>query len=285
MAKQAEVINDPHYIPVHQHGFVGYVDHMGTDNSICQAARVSYGEGTKKISDDRNLIRYLIRHRHTSPVEMCEVKFHIKLPIFVMRQLIRHRTASVNEYSGRYSEMVDEFYIPEMGTGYLKYQSTTNKQGREGDVILEDQQVLRTIMGMSVKDSYDVYQAFLQQDLARELARIVLPVSNYTECYWKTDLHNLFHMLKLRLDPHAQKEIVDYAEAIYKIVQPLYPLACEAFEDYIRQARTFSRMELKVLKSIIGTVGEDYYILIKNICIEQGMSQRETTEFLQFIKG
>ena len=219
-------------IKVHKHGFVRLVEVMGTDDAIVQAARVSYGEGTKSVSNDRALIRYLIRHRHTSPIEMCEVKFHIKLPIFVMRQLVRHRTASINEYSGRYSIMSDDFYIPEFE--YLKPQSQTNKQGREGSFSETIQNHLISIIDEVTTLAKDKYKILLQRDLARELARIILPVNNYTECYWKLNLHNLFHFLKLRLDDHAQKEIQDFSNVIWQLVQPRFPIACEAFDDYIR---------------------------------------------------
>ena len=257
-------------IKVHKHGFVRLVEVMGTDDAIVQAARVSYGEGTKSVSNDRALIRYLIRHRHTSPIEMCEVKFHIKLPIFVMRQLVRHRTASINEYSGRYSIMSDDFYIPEFE--YLKPQSQTNKQGREGSFSETIQNHLISIIDEVTTLAKDKYKILLQRDLARELARIILPVNNYTECYWKLNLHNLFHFLKLRLDDHAQKEITDFADVIWQLVQPRFPIACEAFDDYIRYGVSLSRMDIKALKDLLQNEFVDdpkHY----------GMSKREFTEF------
>jgi thymidylate synthase (FAD) len=301
MANVEDVLNDSSYIRVHDRGFVGLIDHMGDDSSICQAARVSYGKGTKSVSDDRGLIRYLLRHKHTTPFEMCEVKFHIKLPIFVMRQLIRHRTASVNEYSGRYSEMSNEFYIPE--AKYLQAQSTTNKQGRAGEFVAVHKHGILGRMDNVIRHAYAVYKELITPatelvgspspgsnsfaGLAKELARIVLPVANYTECYWKIDLHNLFNMLRLRLDPHAQKEIVDFAEAIYKLVQPLYPVACEAFEDYVRQAKTFSRMELEIIKILLN-LGEpltssEQSDIIRDRAAFLGMSKRETDEFVEWM--
>lgn len=257
-------------IKVHKHGFVRLVEVMGTDDAIVQAARVSYGEGTKSVSNDRALIRYLIRHRHTSPIEMCEVKFHIKLPIFVMRQLVRHRTASINEYSGRYSIMSDDFYIPEFE--YLKPQSQTNKQGREGSFSETIQNHLISIIDEVTTLAKDKYKILLQRDLARELARIILPVNNYTECYWKLNLHNLFHFLKLRLDDHAQKEIQDFSNVIWQLVQPRFPIACEAFDDYIRYGYNLSRMEVLALKDLL----QDKFVDDPN---HYGMSKREHKEF------
>ena len=257
-------------IKVHKHGFVRLVEVMGTDDAIVQAARVSYGEGTKSVSNDRALIRYLIRHRHTSPIEMCEVKFHIKLPIFVMRQLVRHRTASINEYSGRYSIMSDDFYIPEFE--YLKPQSQTNKQGREGSFSETIQNHLISIIDEVTTLAKDKYKILLQRDLARELARIILPVNNYTECYWKLNLHNLFHFLKLRLDDHAQKEIQDFSNVIWQLVQPRFPIASEAFDDYIRYGYNLSRMEVLALKDLL----QDKFVDDPN---HYGMSKREHKEF------
>ena len=184
-------------------GFVRLVDYMGGDESIVQAARVSYGRGTKTVNEDRGLIRYLMRHMHTTPFEMVELKFHVKLPIFVARQWIRHRTANVNEYSGRYSVMKDEFYIPEPQA--IHRQSRRNKQGRANEEVPEElrKKVLETL-GSAQRETYREYSAMLEEDIARELARIHLPLSLYTEWYWKIDLHNLFHFLHLRVDPHAQ---------------------------------------------------------------------------------
>ncbi|MBZ0130066.1 MAG: FAD-dependent thymidylate synthase [Rhodobacteraceae bacterium] len=216
------------------HGFVRVIDYMGDDAAITQAARVSYGKGTKKVTNDEGLIRYLMRHWHSTPFEMCEVKFHVKLPVFVARQWIRHRTANVNEYSARYSILNREFYIP--APDALAAQSVVNNQGRgellEGD---EAERVL-SILKADAMRAYDHYEDMLSQDgqkgLARELARMNLPANIYTQWYWKTDLHNLFHFLRLRADVHAQYEIRVYAEAMCAIVADWVPLAYGAFADY-----------------------------------------------------
>jgi thymidylate synthase (FAD) len=233
--------------PVHELGFVKLLDVMGNDEEVENAARISYGEGTRKVSQTRNLIRYLMRHRHTSPFEMCEVKFHIKLPIFVMRQLVRHRTANLNEYSGRYSVMSDEYYLPQ--GDYLQKQSSTNNQGRG------EPHPSKGALQFEFNRVYDnaniAYHNLLEEDLARELARAVLPVANYTEVIWKIDLHNFFHVIKLRADSHAQREIQDYANAMYELVKPHFPLCCEAFEDYSRDAVTFSASEMKFIKEVV----------------------------------
>lgn len=233
-------------------GFVRLVDYMGGDNAIVQAARVSYGAGTKSVSKDRELIRYLMRNRHTSPFEMVEFKFHVKLPIFVARQWIRHRTANVNEYSGRYSVMKNEFYLPEASR--LAMQSKTNMQGSEENSTFsgEDAEIILAGMEDAQSKAYREYDALIESGLTRELARINLPLSTYTEWYWKIDLHNLLHFLRLRLDYHAQKEIAVYGEAIADIVKAVCPLTYEAFEDYILNSATFSALELKALNLIIN---------------------------------
>ena len=240
---------------LHEHGFVRLIDVMGDDNSIADAARVSYGKGTRTVSDNRNLIRYLVRHKHTSPLEMVEVKFHLKLPIFVMRQLVRHRTASLNEYSGRYSIMSDDCYEPD--DDYIQPQSQSNNQGRAGE--LPDtwkQNYKQKIRDITYK-CLVAYKFLIGNEtishggLTRELARIVLPVSNYTECYWKMDLHNFFHFCRLRMDDHAQQEIQDYAKVMYEMVKPEVPIATEAFEDYSLNSISLSRMEKNVLQYTI----------------------------------
>ena len=241
-------------IKIHQHGFVRLVDTMGSDGDIADAARVSYGKGTRAVSDNRNLIRYLLRHKHTSPIEMASVKFHLKLPIFVMRQLIRHRTASVNEYSGRYSVMSNDCYVPEID--YIQPQSQTNKQGRAGELSEGWKKKYKTIISDITTKTLIAYKLLVGDDLmgvdglSRELSRIVLPVSNYTECYWKIDLHNFFHFCRLRMDSHAQQEIQDYAKPMYELVKPHFPIATEAFEDYSLGSKSFSRMEMDVLKYV-----------------------------------
>jgi thymidylate synthase (FAD) len=236
--------------PVLDHGFIRVIDYMGDDAAIVQAARVSYGAGTKHVSNDEGLIRYLMRHWHSTPFEMCEVKLHVKLPVFVARQWIRHRTANVNEYSARYSILDREFYIP--APEALAAQSTVNNQGR-GEVLegAEAARVLDTLK-RDAAQAYDSYEAMLSQEgqkgLARELARMNLPMNIYTQWYWKTDLHNLFHFLRLRADAHAQYEIRVYAEAIAACVRDWVPLAYAAFEDYRMGGVTLSAKAIAVLK-------------------------------------
>jgi len=270
---EAEALLDRE-IPCLNTGFVRLVDYMGGDESIVQAARVSYGKGTKTVNEDRGLIRYLMRHMHTTPFEMVELKFHVKLPIFVARQWIRHRTANVNEYSGRYSVMKDEFYVPDGQA--IHYQSKRNKQGREGDVPAELRHKVMEILTTSQKHMYDEYSQLLEEDIARELARINLPLSLYTEWYWKIDLHNLFHFLHLRIDPHAQYEIRVYANAIAEITKKVVPMAWEAFEDYILKAQTFSRIEMKILAEKL-----DLSNITKEFLESKGMKGREAEEFLE----
>jgi len=279
---EIDFITDTKYLPVLDHGFVGLVDYMGSDSAIVQAARVSYGAGTKQVQDDRNLIRYLMRHEHTTPFEMCEVKFHIKLPIFVMRQLVRHRTASLNEYSARYSVVTDEFYVPQPES--IKPQSTTNKQGREGEFDTATHTAVINGMRQSWDTSYELYEQLINDvGVARETARSVLPVGGYTECYWKANLKNFLHMGRLRMDSHAQWEIREFANAMYNLVKPLFPLACEAFEDYAVNSTKFSAQELVLLKRIISNdrwldVSTDFRS-DKGIASHFGISQRELSEF------
>jgi thymidylate synthase (FAD) len=211
-------------------GFVRVVDKMGDDFSIVQAARISYGSGTKHTSQDRALIRYLMRHRHTSPLEMCELKLHIKMPIFVMRQWIRHRTASVNEYSGRYSIMENEFYIPELEN--IAFQSEDNKQGR-GEAFSEQEALgVRKVIEDQSKNAYEEYEKLLEKGVSRELARTILPQNIYTQIYWKIDLHNLLHFISLRSHPTSQFEIREFSKAIEEIVKEWVPMVYEAFSDY-----------------------------------------------------
>ncbi|MCU0801768.1 MAG: FAD-dependent thymidylate synthase [Rhodobacteraceae bacterium] len=239
--------------PVLDHGFIRVIDYMGDDSAIVQAARVSYGAGTKHVQNDEGLIRYLMRHWHSTPFEMCEIKLHVKLPVFVARQWIRHRTANVNEYSARYSILDREFYIP--APEHLAAQSTVNNQGR-GEV-LQGEEAAR-VLDMLKRDAntaYDHYEAMLSQDgqqgLARELARMNLPANIYTQWYWKVDLHNLFHFLRLRADPHAQYEIRVYAEAIAACVRDWVPLAYAAFEDYRMGGVTLSSKAIDCVKRML----------------------------------
>ncbi len=285
---------------LHEHGFVRFLDIMGDDNSIADAARVSYGEGTRSVSDNRNLIRYLVRNKHTSPLEMVEVKFHLKLPIFIMRQLVRHRTASLNEYSGRYSIMTDECYEP--SDDYLQPQSQSNKQGRDGE--LSDtwktsykQKIYDPINKANVAYNFLIGNNTPHGGLSRELARTVLPVSNYTECYWKIDLHNFFHFCRLRMDSHAQQEIRDYAKVMYEMVKPEIPIAAEAFEDYSLYSVSLSRMERNVIQYVFETFPEiqqasgftqnmkSYLDRVKKSeDLDFGMTAREWTELKEKIK-
>ena len=265
--------------PVLDHGFVRVVDYMGDDAAICQAARVSYGRGTKSVQNDEGLIRYLMRHWHSTPFEMCEVKLHVKLPVFVARQWIRHRTANVNEYSGRYSILDREFYTP--APEHLAAQSKQNAQGRgaalEGP---EAERVLRWLREDAAR-AYDHYEAMIgeegQQGLARELARMTLPTSLYTQWYWKVDLHNLFHFLRLRADPHAQWEIRVYAEAICGVVRDWVPLAYRAFEDYRLGAVTLSAQGVDCVRRMLA--GE---VVTQET---SGMGKREWGEFRGVVGG
>ena len=231
-------------------GFVRLVQYMGSDESIVQAARVSYGKGTKTPSDDRGLIRYLMRHSHTTPLEMVELKFHAKMPIFVAREWIRHRTANVNEYSLRYSEPEGDYYIPEVGT--IGFQDKTNKQGRINEGVPEGLAIgLRAELENFSKEALRKYKNYNEKGIAREICRMFLPVNTYTQWYWKIDLHNLFHFLKLRMDKRAQYEIREYANVMAKITEKVVPMAYEAFEDYKLNSMNLSKLELKALNAII----------------------------------
>ncbi len=265
--------------PVLDHGFVRVIDYMGDDAAITQAARVSYGKGTKAVSNDEGLIRYLMRHWHSTPFEMCEVKLHVKLPVFVARQWIRHRTANVNEYSARYSILDREFYIPRPED--LAAQSVVNNQGR-GEALTGDEahRVLEYLKGDAAR-CYDHYEEMIgqegQQGLARELARMNLPANIYTQWYWKVDLHNLFHFLRLRADAHAQYEIRVYAEEICKLVKDWVPFAYSAFEDYRMGGVNLSGKGVACLRRMLG--GED-------VTQEtSGMSKGEWREFMQVVQG
>lgn len=221
---------------------VKLIDSMGNDNSICQAARVSYQAGTKSVNDDRGLIRYLMRHRHNTPFEMVEFKFWVKCPIFVARQWMRHRTASVNEVSARYSILPEEFFLPD----HLRFQSKINKQGGEEE--MEGDELLRLKQKASCDLAFHTYSELLNKGCSRELARSHLPVSTFTEFFWKIDLHNLLHFLHLRLDDHAQKEIRELAKLTYDLIKPVVPMACEAFEDYVLGAVTLTRLEVEAIR-------------------------------------
>jgi thymidylate synthase (FAD) len=300
MTKQSEIMHDNNYKAVLNEGFIGLVDVMGDDNAIEQAARVSYGEGTRKTSETRGLIRYLMRHWHSTPFEMVEFKFHCKMPIFVARQWIRHRTANVNEYSGRYSVMVDDFYVPEVK--HILPQSDNNNQGRGGELDFQDQHAAQLLIEQCNERCYDKYQILLGQceknytvidgsdrrtftadfeGIAREIARGVLSVNNYTEWYWKCDLHNIFHFLRLRSDDHAQYEIRVYAQAMAKFVKKHVPLAYEAFEDYRLEAENFSKQEMSVLEILLSNVDSDELSLLGE---QEGLSKREIKELISKLK-
>lgn len=258
---QEEVSFPDNAIKVLDKGFVKLVDVMGDDSSIVQAARVSYGKGTKSVNQDEGLIRYLLRHRHTTPFEMVEFKFHCRLPIFVARQWVRHRTANINEISGRYSQMSEWFYEPEAQV--CTTQSAQNKQGGTGCTVENPELCAQSFQEMQ-KTSFRQYEEFLEMDMRRELARINLPLSLYTEWYWKIDLHNLLHFLALRLDSHAQYEIRVYAEAIAEFVKQQVPLTWKAFEDYSLNATRFSALEMKALSGILKGEKIDLSQIIAN---------------------
>ncbi len=278
-----EILYEP--VQVLDHGFVRVIDYMGDDAAIVQAARVSYGKGTRQVTSDRGLIRYLLRHRHTTPFEMCEIKFHVKLPVFVARQWIRHRTANVNEYSARYSILDREFYVP--APDQLAAQSVANRQGR-GEVLQGDEAA--RVLAMLRDDAaqcYDHYEEMLNEDadgnprdperpgLARELARMNLPLNIYTQWYWKVDLHNLLHFLSLRADPHAQYEIRVYAEAMLDMVRRWLPIACEAFEDYAVGGAHLSRHGIDIVRRMLAgeTVTPE----------DSGLSKREWDELMELL--
>lgn len=267
-----EILYEEH--KVLDHGFIRVVDYMGSDSAIVQAARVSYGKGTKQVSQDEALIKYLMRHHHTTPFEMCEIKFHVKLPIFVARQWIRHRTANVNEYSARYSILDNEFYIPK--PEQVAKQSDNNKQG-SGEAF--DSHTSKEIIDSLTNDSnlvYSHYEKFIGQGLAREIARTNLMLNYYTQFYWKIDLHNLFHFLKLRADKHAQYEIRVYAEVMLDIIKKWVPMAYGAFVEYCLESVCISKTGLEVVRKLIK--GE-------NVTREEsGIGRREWDE-LMFILG
>ena len=235
--------------PVLRHGYVVLVDYMGNDAAIVQAARVSYGAGTKTLRDDRGLIRYLMRHRHTTPFEMVEFKFLVRLPIYVARQMIRHRTASVNEYSARYSIIPDEFDLPPVGD--IRRQSTRNRQGRGEPLAAEVSERFRGDLDRISREAYAAYSTALAAGVARETARLVLPLAYYTEWYWKINLYNIFHFLSLRLDPHAQEEIRRYAAEMASIVRAVCPIAYEAFEEFQLDGISLSRRERVAVRALL----------------------------------
>ena len=260
-----------HQIKIHEHGFVALVDAMPrliplgqtADAAVVQAARVSYGQGTKKINEDRGLIRYLLRHRHTTPFEMLEFKFHVAMPIFIARQWIRHRTASVNEYSARYSIVPDRFYKPSIDQ--VRKQSAANRQGGEqrfaADPAAAPDEARTAEEFLKYLDEaeamYEKYQRLTEAGVSREMARIALPVSVYTEWYWKCDLHNILRFLSLRMDSHAQEEIRIYAQAMWSLLEPIVPLTMEAFRDYELDSVRLTRLEVEALRSGSPSIAGD----------------------------
>jgi thymidylate synthase (FAD) len=279
-----EILYEP--LSVLDHGFVRVVDYMGDDAAIVQAARVSYGRGTRKINEDQGLINYLMRHRHTTPFEMCEIKYHVKLPIFVARQWIRHRTANVNEYSARYSILDSEFYLP--SPEHLAAQATTNRQGRGAELEGEAAKRVLDLLRRDAERAYAGYTELLNEDasgapiapalpsLARELARINLSLSFYTQWYWKTDLHNLMNFVALRADPHAQYEIRAYAEVMLGTLARWVPMAHAAFLEYRMNAATISVKGLAVIRRLIA--GE------KVEQLSSGLSPREWRELMAVLQ-
>lgn len=276
-----EILSKP--FKVLDDGFIRVVDYMGNDESIVQAARVSYGKGTKKLNEDKNLIRYLLRHRHTTPFEMCEIKFHVRVPMDTWRQWIRHRMASVNEYSTRYSIAIDSMQstAPNLWRGQAKW----NKQGSEGFLPEDTGLILSREEAEFHKAAREIYEKRIELGIAREQARKDLPLSTYTEAYWKIDLHNLLHFLELRMDKHAQFEIREYANIIgNEIVKRWVPIAWEAFNDYVINSKTFSKFELEILSALINNDKEKAINIAKEIkwleYTEQGLkSNIERAEF------
>lgn len=261
-------------------GFVELIDVMGDDARIAAAARLSYSAGKgKKLSEDRALLRYLFRHRHTTPFETAKVTLHLKMPIFVARQLVRHRTASLNEVSGRYSILPDAFYLPPLDQ--VKAQSVDNKQGRGVDMSPETKWRIRERMRQVATDSFSAYGDFAHLGLAKELARTQLPLSTYTEWWWTFDAHNLFHMLGLRLDPHAQWECRVYAKAIFEIVKVWLPISAEAFVDYRLEAKSLSGPELRVLRAAIESGAPLHRDTLRPALEREGCSAREIGELFE----
>ncbi|MBI4538445.1 MAG: FAD-dependent thymidylate synthase [Gemmatimonadetes bacterium] len=278
------------YFPVLDHGFVALIDYMGSDESIERAARVSYGYGTRKLSETRGLIRYLRRHHHTTPSEMVELKFHCAMPVFVARQWIRHRTANVNEYSGRYSLMPLLFYTPDLP--HFALQSKTNRQGREEGAAAQElyrDAVIR--WERNRRAAAEAYEWLLAEDVARELARIDLPLSTYTQWYWKIDLHNLLHFLSLRVAPHAQWEIRAYARVMAGIVKRVAPLSYEAWIDYDVAGASLSHGEVQALRRLLDVTDDGLRVhgepcaLSADAMREFGLSPREVREFLEKLRA
>lgn len=273
-----------HQFPVLDHGFIRVIDYMGDDSSILEMAKMSYDGGTQVTPDERTLLRYLFRHKHTSPTEGCEIKLHLKMPIFIARQWIRHRMASLNEFSGRYSVMPDEFFVPMPED--IKKQSSSNKQGRGDDLDPQMQQELRNIIDGSSEFSFMSYNSLLENEVAKETSRIILPLNTYTQFYWKIDLHNLLHFLELRMHPHAQKEIRDYADLIYEFLWGWVPNTAEALKDYRLDAMHLSRMEVELMQNmfakLMGESSADPFSELDGMIEDcTTLSKREKKEFIE----
>jgi len=269
--------------PVLSHGYVVLVDYMGDDSSIVQAARVSYGKGTRSVRDDRGLIRYLLRHRHTTPFEMVEFKFLVRLPIYIARQWIRHRASSTNEYSARYSIVPDEFDLPDRTS--IRRQSTRNRQGREEELPTEVSEAFRTDLSRISAEAYAAYTNALNAGVARETARLVLPLATYTEWYWKIDLWNLLHFLDLRLDPHAQEEIRRYAAILATMVKAVTPVAYEAFEDFTLGGLSLTRPEQRAVRAILEGMSPEQACEAAGLSLMKSDGQRRTTgEAVEFLE-
>lgn len=278
MTKYVDVQNDQRYKKYLDRGFIGLIDVMGTDLDIIKAARTSYAQNNAErgVKENKALLRYMFRNAHTSPFEMVELKFHLKIPIFVMRQHVRHRMASLNEFSGRYSEFENEFYIPNKDR--MCFQSSSNKQmsGEQMEYNLSEE--MQYLLDEVNNVAYTNYKKCLDHGLSRELARIQLPVSTYTELYWKIDLKNWLHYIKLRVDKdHAQNEIVQLAQLMYDLVKPMFPWTCEAFEDYTMNSITFSAMEIELMREVLkGSIDDNFF--------HPKMSKREIEEFKNKLK-
>lgn len=296
-----DVKNDPNFIKILDHGFVGILDSMGKDSDIASAARTSYAKGTKTVRDDEKLIRYLVKHDHSSPIEMGEVKFLIKVPMFVARQLVRHRTANINEVSARYSVLPNEIYIPDLE--HIQPQAKDNKQGRSGNIDINTTIMVQNSIRNNANRTYDLYEHLIDEventdpndeydfgddfgGIAREIARTVLPVGAYTEMVWKQDLRNLLHLIRLRTDPHAQYEIRVMAQAMYDLIEPIFPATVKAYDDYVRNAHKLSAMEVEIMTELMDTfeVKDKWCDMINkegldNFLEKRNMSKREFNDF------
>lgn len=285
-------------IDILDYGFVTLLDHMGSDEDIANAARTSYGKGTKTVRDNERLIRYLVKHDHSSPIEMGEVKFMIKVPMFIARQLIRHRTCNINEVSARYSILPNEIYVPELEL--IQPQAVDNKQGRAGSFTQTQQQYIQDRLKDHSDSAYTFYEQLIDETentefdidgeefpgIAREIARSVLPIGTYTQLVWKQDLRNLLHLIRLRTDPHAQYEIRVMAQAMYDLIQPLFPATVKAYDDYVRNAHKLSAMEVDILSDLLNIfeVKDKWCDLIQNEGLKEflenrNMSKREFNDF------